>query len=79
MKIVLFDIDGTLMHSHGFSKDAFFSSLSETFEVDFNPGNIPWGWLTDKGIAEFGLRQLGLEQPLIDAKLPQAFDLLGHK
>ncbi len=79
MKVVLFDIDGTLLHSNGFSKDAFFSALSETFDVDFNPGNIPWGWLTDKGIAEYGLKQIGIEQRVIDEKLPQAFELLGEK
>ena len=79
MKVVLFDIDGTLLHSNGFSKDAFFSALSETFDVDFNPGNIPWGWLTDKGVAEYGLKQIGIEQELIDEKLPQAFELLGEK
>lgn len=79
MKIVLFDIDGTLMHTEGFSKNAYFSALSETFNVDFNPGNIPWGWLTDKGIAEFGLRQLDIPENVIQAKLPEAFELLGHK
>ncbi|MFK7800687.1 MAG: HAD family hydrolase [Anaerolineae bacterium] len=79
MKLILFDIDGTLLHTDGLSKDLFFESISETFSVPINPGNIPWGGLTDKGIAEFALRESGVNQARIEAKLPDAFRLLGEK
>ena len=79
MKLILFDIDGTLLHTDGLSKDLFFESLSETFEVAINPGNIPWGGLTDKGIAEHALRKSGVGDHDIQSGLPIAFDLLGKK
>lgn len=79
MKLLLFDIDGTLLHTDGLSKNLFFDSLSETFEVNINLGNIPWGGLTDKGIAEFALRNSGVKEDYIQAKLTDAFALLGEK
>ena len=79
MKLILFDIDGTLLHTDGLSKDLFFESLSETFSVSINPGNIPWGGLTDKGIAEHALQQSGIDAHEIRDGLPMAFDLLGKK
>ena len=79
MKLLLFDIDGTLLHTDGLSKDIFFESISETFDVEIHPGNIPWGGLTDRGIAEFALRRAGILQHAIDQKIMQVFDRMDSK
>lgn len=77
MKLLLFDIDGTLLHTDGLSVRLFTQALVDTFDVDIPRSGIRWGGRTDRGIAEDLLRQQQVAEEQIQAKLPKAFDLLS--
>lgn len=73
MKLILFDIDGTLLNASGLSKPLFCRALTEVFGVEIG-WNLPsLGDRTDWQIALDLLASHGLEIPPEDPRLQQAF------
>lgn len=75
--LVLFDIDGTLLHTGGLSKTLFFQAIEETFGVRPDRLQIPWKGLTDYGIACWLLRHHQVPESEITEGIPTAFERLG--
>jgi len=51
MYAVLFDIDGTLLHSGGAGHVAFTETFAEVFQVTEFPAGVPFAGRSDRGIA----------------------------
>lgn len=81
MTLCLFDIDGTLLHSRGLSKDLYLEALSETFGTPLTFDAVPgrsWRGLTDYGIAQELLRWAAVPESEWGAGIPAAFERLGE-
>src|SRR5262245_15498811 len=62
MHILLFDIDGTLLHSGGAGQAGIERALAEAFGVTAATNGIPTAGRTDRAIASDLLRYHGLEE-----------------
>ena len=60
MKLILFDIDGTLLHSGGAGKDAMIRAFEEVFGVRNGFAGIRMSGKTDPGILREALERAGL-------------------
>jgi phosphoglycolate phosphatase-like HAD superfamily hydrolase len=69
MKIVLFDIDGTLLVSDGAGRTAMETALTETFGTT-GPASYRYGGKTDKLIVRETMRLEGFDDATIDARMP---------
>ncbi|MBV6521343.1 MAG: Phosphoglycolate phosphatase [Gemmatimonadaceae bacterium] len=69
MRLVLFDIDGTLLSSHGAGRRAMEFALQEHFGT---PGSASYRYdgHTDRQIVRDQMRAAGIGEPTIDARLP---------
>ena len=74
MKLVLFDIDGTILLTDGAAKRAFNRALVEVFGAT-GPANHSFGGKTDPQIARELMRLAGFADDHIDARLARLFDL----
>ena len=72
-RLVLFDIDGTLLHSHGAGRRAMEAALVETFGTKGSPA-YRYDGKTDKQIVRDLMRAEGFEDAMIDARMPQVLD-----
>jgi len=73
MKLVLFDIDGTLLRGDGSARRAFEGSLRHTYAVDPDP-RVHYDGKTDPQIARELLRLAGHDDAAIDERLPAMLD-----
>ena len=73
MKLVLFDIDGTLLRGDGSARRAFEGSLVHVFGTTPDP-SVHYDGKTDPQIARELMRLAGHDDAAIDARLPQAID-----
>ena len=71
MKLVLFDIDGTLITDGGASRDAFAAALLGVFEYNGDLRRYDFSGRTDPQIAHMVLRDAGWSERDIDARMPQ--------
>ena len=81
MTLCLFDIDGTLLHSRGLSKDLYLEALCDTFGTPLTFDAVPgrsWRGLTDYGIAQELLRWANVPELEWVAGIPAAFERLGE-
>lgn len=69
MKIVLFDIDGTLLLSDGAGRAAMETALLENFGT-VGPSSYRYGGKTDKLIVRETMRLEGFDDATIDARMP---------
>ena len=74
MKVVLFDIDGTLLLSDGAGRRSMESALRATFGTG-GPATYRYGGKTDKLIVRETMRLEGFSDAEIDARMP---DVLGR-
>jgi phosphoglycolate phosphatase-like HAD superfamily hydrolase len=72
-RLVLFDIDGTLLHSHGAGRRAMEAALLETFGTKGSP-TYRYDGKTDKQIVRDLMRGEGFDDAAIDARMPQLLD-----
>jgi phosphoglycolate phosphatase len=72
-KIVLFDIDGTILWTDGAGRRAVFQALAEHFG-ETGPGNLRFDGKTDPQIVRELLRQAGAAEADIDARLGLVLD-----
>lgn len=75
MRLVLFDIDGTLLTDRGAARDAFRIALESVYGFDGDLSHYDFSGRTDPQIARWVLRDHGLSDEAIDARLPQLWDL----
>lgn len=74
MKLVLFDIDGTLLRSSGAGKRSMERALREVFETPEDP-SYHFDGKTDKQIVRDLMRRAGIREELINRKMEE---LLGN-
>lgn len=72
-RLVLFDIDGTLLSSHGAGRRAMEAALVEVFGSRGAPG-YRYDGKTDRQIVRDLMRGAGFEDAIIDARMPQVID-----
>jgi phosphoglycolate phosphatase-like HAD superfamily hydrolase len=69
-KLVLFDIDGTLITDGGASREAFRAALYETYGYDGDLSRYDFSGRTDPQIATMVLRDADVPDEVIDARMP---------
>lgn len=79
MKLILFDIDGTLIRSHGAGRETLRQSLQEIFGVTGPIDTYQMSGKVDTRIVTDLLTAAGIAQPQIQAKLPDVFQRMSEK
>jgi NAD(P)-dependent dehydrogenase (short-subunit alcohol dehydrogenase family)/phosphoglycolate phosphatase-like HAD superfamily hydrolase len=75
-QLILFDIDGTLLHVHGVGRASFIAALRDAFAIDDDLHDVSFAGATDLGVLD-QLRQR-LPIPSDDASLQRFFVALAH-
>lgn len=73
-RLVLFDIDGTLISDHGAARHAFASALAEAFDYRGDLSRYDFSGRTDPQIARMVLRDAGLSAGDVDARLAELWE-----
>ncbi|HEX8170915.1 MAG TPA: HAD hydrolase-like protein [Thermoanaerobaculia bacterium] len=74
MRLVLFDIDGTLLSDHGAAREAFGEALASVYAYGGDLSRYDFSGRTDPQIARMVLRDAGLPDSAIDAQLPRLWE-----
>ena len=72
MRLVLFDIDGTLLSAGGISARALVATLRETFGTEGDAAGYDYSGKTDPQIVRELMRGAGFAEAEVDARLPGA-------
>lgn len=75
MRLVLFDIDGTLLSDRGASREAFGAALREVYGYDGDLSRYDFSGRTDPQIAHMVLRDAGHSAEEIEANLARLWEL----
>ena len=78
MKLILFDIDGTLIWPDGAGRAAMSRALSELFGVAGPSDSLPMAGKTDWQIITELLMAVGIDQSSVDASLPECFKAVAR-
>lgn len=78
MKLILFDIDGTLIWPDGAGRAAMTRALGEVFGVTGPTDSLPMAGKTDWQIITELLTSAGLSQSSVDAKLSECFEAIAR-
>jgi phosphoglycolate phosphatase len=70
VKLILFDIDGTLISDRGASREAFATALREVYGYNGDLGRYDFSGRTDPQITHMVLRDDGFAADEVDAQLP---------
>lgn len=73
-RLLLFDIDGTLLSTRGAARDAFHRALIDVYGTAGPIDGHPFNGKTDPQIARELMRAAGLADDVIDAGLPRLWD-----
>ncbi len=74
MKLVLFDIDGTLLTDRGASRDAFRDALEAVYGYDGDLSRYDFSGRTDPQIAHMVLRDAGHDAEGVEAHMPRLWE-----
>jgi phosphoglycolate phosphatase len=74
MKLVLFDIDGTLLTDRGASREAFDDALRAVYGYDGDLARYDFSGRTDPQIAHMVLADAGIPRTDIEARLPRLWE-----
>jgi phosphoglycolate phosphatase-like HAD superfamily hydrolase len=74
MRVFLFDIDGTLIHGHGVGHRALVRAMRDVFGTAGTHEEYDWRGKTDPLIVRDLLRQAGIPEETVAARLPECFD-----
>jgi phosphoglycolate phosphatase-like HAD superfamily hydrolase len=74
-RIILFDIDGTLMTTAGAAREAFTRALTEAAGRPIHPNGYSFSGRTDPQIARDILTGNGVSGPLLEAAIPESIRL----
>jgi phosphoglycolate phosphatase len=75
MRLVLFDIDGTLITDTGAARDAFRVALARVYGYDGDLSRYDFSGRTDPQIARMVLRAHGLSDAAIEAGAPELWEI----
>ncbi len=75
-KLVLFDVDRTLIGRSQCHHNAFSYSFKKVYDVDVDIRIINYGGMTDPAIAIEVLKKIGLKKDIICPKLPECMDTI---
>ncbi len=78
MKLILFDIDGTLIWPDGSGRIAMDRALTEVFSISGPADSLPMAGKTDWQIVTELLGAVGLHQGSIQARLPECFQAIAR-
>src|SRR5438093_12509154 len=73
-KLVLFDIDGTLISDGGVSRQAFTAAMLEIFEYHGDVRRYDFSGRTDPQIAHMVLRDAGWSEADVDRRMPRLWE-----
>jgi len=79
MKLLLFDIDGTLIRSNGAGRATLVATLEDMFGTAGPIDNYPMNGKTDPRIITDLLTAVGIPQAQVEEKLPAVYHLMAHK
>ena len=71
MRLLLFDIDGTLLHARGASRRAVVRTFEELFGTPGTASQVNMAGMTDPLIARASLESAGYTPAQIEARLPE--------
>jgi phosphoglycolate phosphatase-like HAD superfamily hydrolase len=74
MRLILFDIDGTLIFGHGVGHRALVRAMQDVFGTAGTHEGYDWRGKTDPLIVGDLMRQAGIPEEAIAARLPECFD-----
>lgn len=74
-RLVLFDIDGTILTDRGASRSAFADALAQVYGYDGDLGRYDFSGRTDPQIAHMVLRDAGLSRDEVEASLPRLWEI----
>jgi phosphoglycolate phosphatase len=74
-RLVLFDIDGTILSDRGASRGAFAEALQAVYAYEGDLSRYDFSGRTDPQIAHMVLRDAGLSTEDVDAALPRLWEL----
>ena len=74
MRLLLFDIDGTLIWGHGVGHRALVRAMRDVFGTAGPHEEYDWRGKTDPLIVRDLLRSAGIAEDTIEARLPECFD-----
>ena len=74
-RLVLFDIDGTLLTDNGAARDAYGHALREVYGYDGDLKSFDFSGRTDPQITHMVLGSAGLPRPAIEERIPALWDL----
>jgi phosphoglycolate phosphatase-like HAD superfamily hydrolase len=74
MRLVLFDIDGTILTDRGASRAAFGEALREVYGYDGDLNRYDFSGRTDPQITHMVLADAGFTRDAVDARLPQLWE-----
>ena len=74
-RLILFDIDGTLLITGGAAKRAFIRAVRDTYGVVGRLESFPFDGKTDPQIIRIVLKEAGVAEPVIEAKLRDCLNL----
>ena len=77
MRLVLFDIDGTLIHSNRIGRAALGRALHETFGTAGAFDNISFNGMTDRGLVHALMLAEGWPEADIQARLPHFYERMA--
>ncbi|MDQ3283849.1 MAG: HAD hydrolase-like protein [Acidobacteriota bacterium] len=75
MRLVLFDIDGTLLTDRGASREAFRDALQAVYEYDGDLARYDFSGRTDPQIAHMVLRDAGWKAEDVDARIEELWKI----
>lgn len=78
MKLMLFDIDGTLLISQGLGREAKARAMRQVFGTDGGVRTFPFGGKTDWQILNETLAPHGITSEAIGAKMPEYQAIFAH-
>jgi phosphoglycolate phosphatase-like HAD superfamily hydrolase len=79
MRLFLFDIDGTLINAHGVGHRALVYAMETVFGTPGDHEAYDWRGKTDRQIVREILRQAGVSDSDLDARLDECFEVYRRK
>ena len=74
MRVFLFDIDGTLIYGHGVGHRSLVRAMQDVFGTAGTHEGYDWRGKTDPRIVRDLMRQAGVPEETLTARLPECFD-----
>jgi phosphoglycolate phosphatase len=74
MRLILFDIDGTLIFGHGVGHRSLVRAMEETYGTSGNHNGYDWRGKTDPQIVRELMRAEGIAPGVVEERLPACFD-----